>query len=326
MANIEQLLAQASAENVSPEQRAKLYKLMMQGQAFTNAPDPTVNLTGPFSREPEGFSLAGKALLSTPQDQSPTPTATSPVDVVPPPNLPSLKDTTGGQMLEKALARRKNVKWWMPDFMANRNDKDIALALEMARTEMGGEATKAESSQRYMNILADDLARKDSRNIARAEFGARENDRELSRMLTQQEMTLRQGRYESDAASAERKLRADITDRNRDAGLRSRELGIREGQLDLARSTATAKPETWESALARGLPELLKPNLMGEPPTNEQVDAAVGQYKRILGGGGGARRPAPAPLVPSHAVPPPSTGGVTRFVRDPQTGQLVRAQ
>lgn len=85
-------------------------------------------------------------------------------------------DTAGGKMVAEAIEKRKKLQWWMPDFMANRNERAIAQGIDLARAEMGGSEGQDVSAQRWANLLSDQENAKARQTSTMAELSRREDE------------------------------------------------------------------------------------------------------------------------------------------------------
>ena len=195
------LLSQASNTGVSPRTRTALRKLMTDeftlNPAFQDPAEQGFSLTG---TEPVGGAAAmGRALLGGEAEG----TAAAPAERAVP-KRPGFYDTTGGQMVKDLLEKRKKLSWLAPDFMANRNERDLNTGIRLAEAEMGGVAGQDISAQEW------------------ADRSGRRLEKEASAARWEAEMT---------AAAEERKQRAKDLEKRRELDERRVSQGDQEIEL-----------------------------------------------------------------------------------------------
>lgn len=244
--------AMAQAAGVSPQTRTKAKWLLsgQEGEAEALAAEPAdaqLALNPVFSEEPQGFSMAGNAPVGGGSSAASALLGNAaPVQTpsAPPPQAPMtqqekmrrFEETMGGQTALALLEKKKKLKWWMPSQFADRNERSLQQALDVARLEMAGDEGQARSAQ----WLLEQQDRKLSRESAMSQFAARDENEDLDRALNEQKFStqaelertsldLKKQQHEADVAAQEAaqksRARALALDERREGRLSSQATG-----------------------------------------------------------------------------------------------------
>lgn len=298
-------IAALLGSEVTPAERTKIRWLTRgpeaEAEAQAAAPaDASVALNPAFQPPGEqGFSLAGNApvgraslLGSALLDNA------APVTETPPARKRlAFAETAGGKTTLALVEKRKKLKWWMPDFVANRNERDMAQALEMARLEMGFDEAEDVSHQRAAAALDERLSRQEKADRARQDFDAGQEELKRRREERNRVLLEESGFREKKLAQEDRRL--DLTEEE----LRAKERHQRQAAALLSEPKPEKAPAwqapAWQAPFAKWLE-----SARGGYATPEERDAMRSEYQRLMGAPGPAGGPRPAgPVVPSHSSP-----------------------
>lgn len=301
------LFAQATNTGVSPAARTKLRKLMTDeltvNPAFQAAEEQGFSLAGNQPIGGGGAAGMGSALLAPPPPNDP-----AAVQV----KRPGFYDTVGGQMVKDLLEKRKNLSWAAPDFMANRNERDINTGLRLAGAEMGGVEGQAVAAQASADRMEQKLANEAKQARWEAEMTAAEEKRRAEIKKLEAETELARSRSMSSAADAAEGRGPRERYRSADGALYDTQSS--KWMRPPPKEEPKSGSEPWEEAYQKALPTLMKPDsVTGEALSEEDLLEARERYRRLLG-------PARANVAPAAGTES------TRVFRRGKNGQLERVR
>jgi hypothetical protein len=198
----ENILAQAAGANISPKIRADLSRLL---QEQGDAPPVQMSSLLALSSAPEGAArpdeteaLTGVVMPGAPRsgtgmpgigwEQKAEPAAAASKSI-------GFRDTAGGNMALDLLEKRKKLRWWTPDFMANRNERDLDTALKLAHAEMSGSQAQSGEAQSYAKLLDERTQRDQSQTRWQAQASAEAAEREAANKRFQENLELDRKRF-----------------------------------------------------------------------------------------------------------------------------------
>lgn len=247
-------IAQLDAAGTSPQLRMKAKRLFAGPEAEVAAEpaaaeDPSLALNPVFQPpEEQSLSLAGNApvgsrgsslasalLGNAPPAQEAHPAATER-------QRKRFEETVGGQLaIDYAAKKRKLGKglgFLLPDFVANRNERDLAQALDLARAEMASE----EGSERSAQWLMEHQERKVDAEARRNNWLLEDEDRDSSRGLREKELQAQREASALRMSLEQKKLEEDARQaREREAHNRKL-LGLREAAATMGGGGQSAMP------------------------------------------------------------------------------------
>lgn len=381
MANYSSLLAQAGQLGIDPAMRGDMARLLREsaGQAAA-APAPDYSsigrtLFGPSPGEPlpqdSSTTSSNPAFPLNPvfqpvDDQKLGLTGTTPVGgsraagigsallggqpnsepaAAAQPTVKALGDTYGGKMALGLMEKKKKLSWATPDFVANRIDRDIDQALDLARVEMGGSESQDASAQRS----ADRLAAKEREKAAQDRLWAEQKEAEDNRKRKEKELADRLGLDRDRFLQSTKEATDANADRDADRAYRekvhtsSQAAKILEartplsspsydvGASDPASTGVFAKfaqrllqddpmmpPEDVRAAQVNASRSGALPPMMSTPADRPRTTVDPKTGSRSYEYPNGRVEPEPAAAAPS--------GGNATYRRDPKTGKLVRVR
>lgn len=223
-------LAALLAMTGDTEELAKYQRIKRAGspegamEAQAAAPADASLALNPLFKESDGFSLAGNAPIGGGAGgigsallANAAPQAAPAAEV---PKRKRLEETTGGKMALALAEKKKNLKWWMPEQFANRNDRDLSQALEMARLEMAGDEGGVRDAQWWLDRTDQKNRWDTAQTQGKAKLDAEIEDEAARRRLEEQRIELgranldldkqRLGTHEKELSEA-RAMRALLT-------------------------------------------------------------------------------------------------------------------
>lgn len=307
-------IAQLDAGKVSPQLRMKAKRLLAGPEAevaaeaaapadpslalnpvFQPAEEQSLSLAGNTPVGSRGSSLASALLGNAPPAQEARPAATER-------QRKRFEETVGGKLAidyaEKKRKLGKGLGFLLPDFVANRNERDLAQALDLARAEMASE----EGSERSAQWLMEHEERKVDAEARRNNWLLEDEDRDSSRGLREKELQAQQEASALRMSLEQKRLEEDTRQARESEAYRRKALALREAP----------NPER-APGIAPGVASELTRGFMTDP---EMASGALEQL-RALG---------IVPGAPAGAPTEGAGGGGARVFRRGPNGQLVKVK